>query len=330
MSEADRFGRASGQAGPDADRVGQQPDPFVQNLDQLIALEPLHPHQQRRHSGAAAPGEGIREAGGLGRERLAFAQQFGRGSVIPARALPGPVQLVRAFFWEDGRQGRDAFALRERRQVQRDAARTDRGQELFGAVAEQEEGPVFRRLLQDLQQRVLGAGVHVVGPRDQIDLAPALVRADIEVRPGSADQIHADGLLLRLVHGDDVRMDAVKHLPALQADAAGPPVAGCALHRGGEDAGKGMLSASRGAGDQVAVGDAVGCKRRLQRGLQLPVSQQPFHAPTSDPFPDLSSYHIFSELKRKIFTRRQTRSGRRREAHFSAETRCLFPAHDVQ
>ena len=330
MSEPDRFPGAPGQAGPDADRVGQQLDPFVQNLDQLIALEPLHPHQQRRHSGAAAGGEAVREAGGLGRERLALAQQGCRRSVISVRALPGPVQLVRAFFGEGGRQGRNAFALCQRRQVQRDAARTDRGQEFFGAVAEQEEGPVFRRLLQDLQQRVLGAGVHVVGPRDQIDLAPALVRADIEVRPGSADQIHADGLLLRLVHGDDVRMDAVKHLPALQADAAGPPVAGCALHRGGEDAGKGMLSASRGAGDQVAVGDAVGCKRCLQRGLQLPVPEQTFHAPTSDLFPELSSYHSFSKLKRKIFRLLESFSECGRAAHFSAETRCLFPAHDVQ
>ena len=90
----------------------------------------------------------------------------------------------------------------------------DGGQEPLRVIGNEQEHAVFRRLLQHLQQGVLSRQAHILGPGKQVDLVVGLVGPDEDVRPGLPDQVNGNGLFLRIVHGDKVRVVSVQHLPA--------------------------------------------------------------------------------------------------------------------
>ena len=119
----------------------------------------------------------------------------------------------------------------------------------------------------------MGAGVHIHGAGEDVDLPPALVWADIEIGVGLTDLIHGDGLFGRIVHGDHVGVVPREDLAALGAAQTWAFVAGRALHGRGQKPCQGVFAAAARAAEQIAVGEPILPKRRSETGFQLFVAQ---------------------------------------------------------
>ena len=128
-------------------------------------------------------------------------------------------------------QKRQRLILRHRAELQLRAAAADGRQQPLRVGRQDQEHAVIRRLLQNLQQRVLRGFVHILPARDDVDLALSLVRADEHIASGCADGVDGHGLVVGIVDGDDIRVDTLKRLAAAGADAAGDlSAAPLALH----------------------------------------------------------------------------------------------------
>ena len=126
------------------------------------------------------------------------------------------------------------------------------------------------RLLQELQRRVLGGGVHALGLVNNIDLALRLVRQNDGVGGEGANLVDGDVLLLlplvirRAGEGNHVRVDAGLYLAAVAAYPAGLlPLAG-ADGRHGKLPRFFQAAFPRGRADQAGVGDPA-----AREGLRL-------------------------------------------------------------
>ena len=101
------------------------------------------------------------------------------------------------------------------------------------------------------------------------------VGLDIHIRPGLTDQVHGDGLFLRVVHGDEVRVGTRQHLPAGGAAKAGLPLPPAEDGRR-QEPGQGVLSRPGGAGDQIEMGDMPHGNAPGQILFQLFIAQEGF------------------------------------------------------
>lgn len=142
------------------------------------------------------------------------------------------------------------------------ATAPDRGQEFFRPVGQDEERGIGRRLLENFQKRVLRRLGHVL--LDEVDLALSLVWPEKDVRPHLPDHVDRDRLVRRVVHGDDVRMDALEHLPAALAPPAGLPPRTGTLHRRSKNFCQRVLARAVRPAYQIAVRKPILCRRGVQ------------------------------------------------------------------
>ena len=98
--------------------------------------------------------------------------------------------------------------------VSASASGTDRRQQFFRVVGQQDEHAVAGGLFQHLQQRILAGDAHILRPGKEVDLVFRLVGTDVDVISCLADQIHRHGLFFGVVDGDKIRVGIGHDLPA--------------------------------------------------------------------------------------------------------------------
>ena len=163
--------------------------------------------------------------------------------------------------------------LRQRLHIQFRTPGTDSGQQLVRIVREQKKHAVFRRFLQNFQQRVLSGKPHVLRPGEHVNFVLRFVGLNVHIRPRLPDQVYRHGLLFRVVHGDEVRVTAIHHLAAWGAAAAGL-IAALTEDRRPEQPCQCVLARALRPGDQVEVGDMPFGEAPGQILFQPVVSQQ--------------------------------------------------------
>ena len=255
--------------------VFRQFQPFVQGLGQDIPLPFFHGYQSLNQLQHILFPHGFQEAQGLRADGLAVFQQLLGLAKKSTAARSGGQQILPGCGGELLFQLSQQYLLGQGEQLQLRAPGADRGQQLIGIVRQQEEHAVFRGLLQHLQQGVLSRQAHVLGPGEEVELVIGFVGLDIHIRPGLTDQVHRDGLFLRVVHGDEVRVGARQHLPAGGAAKAGLPLPPAEDGRR-QEPGQGVLSRPGGAGDQIEMGDMPHGNAPGQILFQLFIAQEGF------------------------------------------------------
>ena len=192
---------------PQQQRLRRCPPGVPQQRPQVLALQPpvLQPHQQRRHR-----------------------QQPSRGKGAAQVAGPLAHGLLRAVAAFDGHAA-GAYGL----------------QQGGGRVSAEDERRVGRALLHDLQQHVLVALVQLAAVPQDIHLARRLVGADVYVLSQGADGLHRQFPVLRVLHGDDIRVYALQHLAAVAAAQAGLVRPLAHVCRGDEQRGGGQVALPR-------------------------------------------------------------------------------------
>ena len=137
------------------------------------------------------------------------------------------------------------------------------GQDGGGALRAEEEGGRGRPLLHSLQEDVLVRLGEEGAVREDVDLPLPLVGADVGIGADIADRLRREELVLRVLNGDHIRVDAGEDLPAGVADAAGAALLRRALHGGGSKLrGGGAVS----PGEEEGVGQGAALRRRPQPG----------------------------------------------------------------
>ena len=150
---------------------------------------------QFQRAGAVEPGQGAeqRDESGIERQTVEREQpqrgadrargqrgEMGGGGRVVGERGPGLVQ--RGLQRVGGQRG----------QPQGAAARADRRQEARGLVRDQQERGAGGRFLEHLQQRIGGAGVHLVGGIDDHNPPPAIGCREAEEAPEAADIVDHD------------------------------------------------------------------------------------------------------------------------------------------
>lgn len=252
----------------DGEGLFQHQLPLAEQGNQLIPLPLLHGGQQLQQGQRIICRQSIGKADGLGSQlAVALHQLLRLAQESPGAKAGGLVDLLgfpRELLVEQGGQ----LGLREGRELQLGGAAADGGQLGVGVGGEQEKNGVIRRLLHHFEQGVLGLVRQILPTGKKIDFPRTLVGSDGNVGLHLADKADGNGFFIRLVHGDDVGMNAGKDLPAGVAPAARLGGWGRTLEGSGEDTGQRMLPAALGAADEKAVGQLS-----LGVGLIQPLTQ---------------------------------------------------------
>ena len=213
-------------------------------------------------------------------------RQLARPRERPARQRAHERDLTRRH--AVGREPLRDEGIRERRERDARAARTDGGEQRVGVRRDEHQRGVVGRLLQRLQERVLGLRVHGVGGVDDhhptpsleppqrepvIDEVAHLVDHDVLGGRPAAPRFPSPRLRHHPLLGqvEDVGVGAARDLAARPARAAGPVGLGrLAIHALCEKAGGGRLAHTLRAAEEVGVVQRAarqGGPQRAQRAL---------------------------------------------------------------
>ena len=260
----------SGTAGAAGQGLLQKAQPAFQQFGKGIPLPFFQGDQHLGQSQGIPGGKGLHKTLGLGWNRAALGEDLLRLPIEAAAAVHGGGDILFAWLGEIQAQLPVQQLFRQGHQLQLGAAGAHRGQQLFGIVRQKDKYTVLRRLLQDLQQGILALGAQLLG--EEVDLVGGFVGPDEHILPDLPDDLHRHILMLRILHGDEVRVVSRFDLPAGAADTAG--LAAALAENGlGQKLCQRVLAGAFGAGDQIEVGDMAPVKAGCQGFLQPVVAQ---------------------------------------------------------